>query len=187
MGIDQILPHLWISDRKAASNKRVLGKYEIAEILTVCLDPISWTKQYGHIRYHHIALDDEPMENILTRLEELLSILEEAISSNRSILVHCEAGISRSAAVCCAYVMRRNSCSTKEALNHVRSSHWQCHPNEGFIKQLEIFEKLLWKADEKTLEASENYGKWLTANGKTRQNGRIKGEANKNQRDGDDA
>ncbi|CAJ0948909.1 unnamed protein product, partial [Mesorhabditis belari] len=181
MGIDQILPHLWISDRNAASNKRVLEKYEIAEILTVCSDPISTKKQYEHIRYHHIALDDVPMQNILTRLEELLSILEEAICANRSILVHCEAGISRSATVCCAYVMRRNSWSTKEALNHVRSSH-SCYPNEGFIEQLEIFEKLLWKADKKTLESSENYGKWLTVNGNTRRNGRSKGGANKNQR-----
>lgn len=59
------------------------------------------------------------------------------------MLIHCKAGISRSGAIVCAYLMWKNKWSFEEALNFSRSKRSKISPNEGFKKQLRLFEKEL--------------------------------------------
>ena len=67
-------------------------------------------------------------------------------------------GKSRSATVACAYLMKRYGISPAEALSQIREVRPFCEPNEGFMKQLELYHKMHMPED---VEKSSNYQKWL--------------------------
>jgi protein-tyrosine phosphatase len=51
----------------------------------------------------------------------------------KNVLVHCHAGISRSAAIVCAYLMTKNGWSFSEALNFIKKRRNRVKPNENFV------------------------------------------------------
>uniref|UniRef100_A0A6B2LIA2 Protein-serine/threonine phosphatase n=1 Tax=Arcella intermedia TaxID=1963864 RepID=A0A6B2LIA2_9EUKA len=62
--------------------------------------------------------------------------------AGRGVLVHCEAGISRSASVVMAYLVETGACATmKDAYEHVSRCRPQVQPNLGFALQLFEWEK----------------------------------------------
>merc|ERR1719273_2383739 len=60
------------------------------------------------------------------------------------MLVHCHQGVSRSATVVMAYIMKSQKKTLKETLDFVRARRKQVMPNIGFWKQLSTFEKTLF-------------------------------------------
>ena len=58
-------------------------------------------------------------------------------------LVHCKLGISRSAAVVIAYLIKYYKLSTDEAVDFVKSKRTSIKPNDGFMRQLYTYEKML--------------------------------------------
>jgi protein-tyrosine phosphatase len=69
-----------------------------------------------------------------------LPIIEEGLSQNKKILVHCLMGLSRSPSIIVAYLMKKNSWSFDEAVKFVNSK--RTHPiniNLGFTYKLMKF------------------------------------------------
>jgi hypothetical protein len=62
------------------------------------------------------------------------------------VLVHCQAGISRSATIVIAYCMHKERLSFEAAMAVVSAARSKIWPNMGFKCQLEQFEKLGWDA-----------------------------------------
>jgi len=56
------------------------------------------------------------------------------------VLVHCEAGISRSATMCIAYLMHKNGLTMDEAYDYVKLRRAVIAPNLNFMRQLSEFE-----------------------------------------------
>ena len=56
--------------------------------------------------------------------------------SGRAILVHCNAGVSRSAAACIAYVMYSLGKPYRDAYQIVKEARPSIDPNPGFVRQL---------------------------------------------------
>lgn len=56
-------------------------------------------------------------------------------------LVHCQAGISRSATICLAYIMYTERLSLDAAFEYVKSRRNVISPNVNFMQQLHNFEK----------------------------------------------
>ena len=52
------------------------------------------------------------------------------------MLVHCYAGISRSATIVISYLMKEHGMSLQAATQLTRSKRWFINPNPGFVKQL---------------------------------------------------
>ena len=59
------------------------------------------------------------------------------------VLVHCYAGVSRSASVVIAYLMNQHGMSLKDAYQYVKNKRYFIKPNEGFRKQLVQFQREL--------------------------------------------
>ena len=88
-----------------------------------------------------ILIDDEETENIIQYFKECIDFIE----NSDKIYIHCICGISRSTSIVIAYLMWKTHCSYYDAYFFVKNRRPFIDPNEGFIKQLEIFEDLLQK------------------------------------------
>lgn len=74
----------------------------------------------------------------------LLSLLtDDVAASSGKVLVHCWAGISRSATVCIAYIMYKLELSFDQAFDLVMSRRSVIDPNINFIQQLQKFQTYL--------------------------------------------
>jgi hypothetical protein len=58
----------------------------------------------------------------------------------RSVVVHCAMGVSRSASVVLAFLIRHRGMSLVDALALVRARRFVAYPNKGFLRSLRAFE-----------------------------------------------
>lgn len=107
--------------------------------------------------YHHLEIDDHPMEDILAHLDRCCAIINEARQGGGAVLVHwyihkptrhsqrsdhfskqsvttfplhgSMAGISRSASVVVAYLVKFEKMPLPEALRHAKEIRTVVNPN----------------------------------------------------------
>uniref|UniRef100_A0A0D6R7I8 Tyrosine-protein phosphatase domain-containing protein n=1 Tax=Araucaria cunninghamii TaxID=56994 RepID=A0A0D6R7I8_ARACU len=94
-----------------------------------------------------VSLNDHVTENLLNRLEACLDFIHGARQRGGTVLVHCMAGVSRSASVIVAYLMRTENLSFQDALSSLRKESPTASPNKGFIDQLVMFGQMGCKVD----------------------------------------
>ncbi|CAH8673702.1 unnamed protein product [Schistosoma bovis] len=140
--MDEIIPGLWLGPMPFAENISVLKRNGIMSILTLDILPLDCNVFKG-FNMKFLYLRDEPSQDLLEILEDALSFIDESIKNNSNILVHCAMGVSRSASVVIAYLMRQNHLSYEEAYNIV-SRKRSIFPNNGFINQLKLFHTMKW-------------------------------------------
>jgi len=93
--------------------------------------------------YMNVQVADEPDANIAQYFEAAHRFISVARSKNTSVLVHCRAGISRSATILASYYMKERGMSAEEAVQMLRSKRSIVLPNAGFMLQLRNYEKIL--------------------------------------------
>ncbi|KAF3442155.1 hypothetical protein FNV43_RR16071 [Rhamnella rubrinervis] len=93
-----------------------------------------------------VPLRDMESEDLLDYLDVCLDFIDKSRKQG-SVLVHCFAGVSRSAAIITAYLMRTEHLSQEDAIESLRQSCEFVCPNDGFLDQLKMFEKMNFKVD----------------------------------------
>ena len=139
--IDQILPRLYLSNDYVARNRKILNDNKITHILNLTSNiPNMYEPE---IVYKKIIIFDFESQNISTYFDEAYEFIDEALNDEKNaVLVHCNAGISRSASFIIAYLMKKNLFkSYREALNYTRRKRAIVSPNKGFERQLIGLEK----------------------------------------------
>lgn len=68
------------------------------------------------------------------------SAADQVKQSGGKVLVHCEAGISRSPTICMAYIMRTQRLRLEAAFDIVKQRRRVISPNFSFMNQLQQFE-----------------------------------------------
>jgi protein-tyrosine phosphatase len=89
-------------------------------------------------------LADQSQANLISeRLSEILKIMDGSIhpEENRACLVHCAFGVSRSAAVCAAWLISRKHLSLQQAMEQIRVARPEASPNMGFVAGLRALEQ----------------------------------------------
>ncbi|CAD5234241.1 unnamed protein product [Bursaphelenchus xylophilus] len=160
--IDHILDGIHLSDAISvigATQRKKLEDLRIQRVLTVSAMSIDDSKKINGIHYKFIFMMDMPTQDILgdNVLEEAVAYIENAVKDGVNILVHCEMGTSRCVTVVCAYLMRRFEWSPNKALLFLKERRPNVQPNTGFMRQLEIFAHLGYKADPQSLTVSPLY------------------------------
>jgi hypothetical protein len=85
----------------------------------------------------NIAADDSPMYDLTPWFTRACDLLETAVERHdMRCLVHCMAGVSRSATIVAAYLMRRARLPAATVITKLRARRG-INPNPGFVNQLE--------------------------------------------------
>jgi protein-tyrosine phosphatase len=89
---------------------------------------------------------DLPSQKINDVFAEACRFIDTALTVNNAnaVLVHCNAGVSRSTTIVIAYLLHKRMFKKyKDALDHVKAKRAVANPNSGFVEQLVQFEKQL--------------------------------------------
>ncbi|KAM3587758.1 uncharacterized protein V6R79_013477 [Siganus canaliculatus] len=140
IGPTRILPHLYLGCQRDVLNKDLMQQNDIGYVLNAsntCPKPDFIPESH----FLRVPVNDSFCEKILPWLDRSVDFIEKAKASNARVLVHCLAGISRSATIAIAYIMKRMDLSLDEAYRFVKEKRPTISPNFNFLGQLLDFEK----------------------------------------------
>ncbi|KAJ7461746.1 hypothetical protein B0H11DRAFT_2055850 [Mycena galericulata] len=140
--MDEIIPGLWVGDIRSATNTENLKANKIFSILSAMRGRVTINETF--IR-HQILLDDTEEEDVLVHFIPAITFIQAELDKGRGVLVHCQAGMSRSVTIVAAYLMYTQNIDTQSALDIIRQARPNIEPNPGFLYQLEIFHKASYK------------------------------------------
>jgi hypothetical protein len=148
--------HIIYLGPKSAASQRAYEALREAGIVAIvnCTNRVPCFHR-STIKYCQIPINDEETADILTYLEGATTFLH-AMLQQGSVLVHCEQGMSRSASVVMAYLMRFHGMTRDEAYVTCKSKRKMVNPNEGFWRQLEQYEANLLVLKQQRRDAVES-------------------------------
>ena len=85
-------------------------------------------------------IEDEPLDNYF---EYVCKDIDDMRSSGKAVLIHCMAGVSRSPTLAAAYLMWHYKWTAAQALAFLKERRPCVDPNEGFKRQLLVWEARL--------------------------------------------
>ncbi|KPP68706.1 dual specificity protein phosphatase 14-like [Scleropages formosus] len=141
-GIAQITPSLFLSRGNVASNRSLLLSKGITCVVnaTIELPNFNWP----HVEYVKVPLADMPHSPISLYFDSVADKIHSVGRKRGAVLVHCAAGVSRSASLCLAYLMKYHRVSLAEAHAWVKARRPVIRPNGGFWRQLIEYERKLF-------------------------------------------
>ena len=133
---------LYLGNINAAEDVATLLRMNIRAVLTVAsASYLSYDKK--DIPSHRIIpAEDFESFNLAAYFTDGTEYLEQKLGTS-NVLCHCLAGVSRSATMVIAYLMKKNNWKYDKALEYVREKRAIVYPNQGFVRQLRAFEKEL--------------------------------------------
>lgn len=134
----EILPFLYLGSAYHASRQDYLSDLHITALLNVSRRDLYPAR--GHYDYKWIPVEDSPMADISSHFQEAIEFIDQVKQSGGKVLVHCEAGISRSPTICMAYIMRTQKLRLNEAFEIIKQRRSVISPNFSFMGQLLQFE-----------------------------------------------
>jgi len=129
---NEIITNLFLGNINAANDENFIKKYKIKYIINLSNEKINI---FPNIKYKHINIDDDPSENIYKYFDKCTSIIDECLSNNKSILINCKLGLSRSASIIVAYFIKIKNLSVSESHDVVNNKR-SININFGFLEQL---------------------------------------------------
>ncbi|KFO27939.1 dual specificity protein phosphatase 19 [Fukomys damarensis] len=135
-----VKPWLLLGSQDAAHDLDVLKKHKVTHILNVA---------YGvenafpdEFTYKNISILDLPETSILSYFPECFEFVEQAKMKDGVVLVHCNAGVSRAAAIVIGFLMNSEEISFSSAFSLVKNARPSICPNSGFMEQLRMYQEV---------------------------------------------
>lgn len=126
---------LYLTSVTEAQSLNFLKKHDITAILTINTEPV--ILPFGcKIKTKFINLGDNCTSHIKSYFDEMNDFIE----NNERIVVHCHAGVSRSATAVIAYLMKTSRLNLAEAMKFVQSKRHIVCPNFSFMGQLRSYQ-----------------------------------------------
>ena len=136
----QILDWLFLGTFSNACDIEELRRNKINYVLN-CAVECNNTKLPMDIEEYHLDVKDSENFDIIEYFDEANDFINKCRLDGGKILVHCKFGISRSPTFIIAYLSRYNKLTVDEALRFVCQKRSQIKPNNGFMKQLYLYEE----------------------------------------------
>nr|XP_056706988.1 dual specificity protein phosphatase 8 [Euleptes europaea] len=142
IGPTRILPHLYLGSQKDVLNKDLMTQNGISYVLNAsnsCPKPDFICDSH----FMRIPVNDNYCEKLLPWLDKSIEFIDKAKVSSCQVIVHCLAGISRSATIAIAYIMKTMGMSSDDAYRFVKDRRPSISPNFNFLGQLLEYERSL--------------------------------------------
>ncbi|XP_066981433.1 dual specificity protein phosphatase 19 [Macrobrachium rosenbergii] len=137
----RILNGVILGSQDVAHDLDILTGNKITHILNVATGIHNLFE--GWFTYKTKEVLDTPSCRIIDILDECCDFIHNVVVGGGCVLVHCNAGVSRSASVVIAYLMRYYGMNYEEAFKFVKTKRSFIRPNTGFVEQLKEYEKKL--------------------------------------------
>jgi len=158
---DQIIPNLYLGGVAAASDTQQLVQQGIRAVVC-CVRELEFpTSEFSkEVEYYRVDVEDISREPIELFFPEATEFIHSWISREQPVLVHCRAGVSRSASVVISYLIEYHGYSLHDAFFLVRSHRSIVTPNIGFMEKLGEYEEAK-RGTEPTIDINK-YIAWYT-------------------------
>lgn len=152
--IHRIIGNIFLLSLEDATASEDLNKeFGITHVISVLEGPVP-DKLKENFQHLQIEVQDMETVNILQHLPSTNTFIDQALTPNSenvkhlgAVLVHCTHGVSRSVTVIMAYLMYKYKLQLAQALHAVKRKSASVQPNEGFMKQLELFQEMGFSVD----------------------------------------
>jgi len=145
---DKFDQRVWIGNIDAASDLQWLKSKKITHVVNCASHIDNFFANHG-VHYIKLPLRDVPdiSDDLLSTLEPSYQYITKVLerSPENNVLIHCHAGISRSASISIYYLMRKYNMTFDQALSHLSSKRSIVRPNPWYEKQLRYVETVLTK------------------------------------------
>ncbi|XP_047429872.1 dual specificity protein phosphatase 10 [Mugil cephalus] len=136
-----ILPFLYLGNEQDAQDANLLQRLNIGYILNVTTHLPLYHYDTGLFVYKRLPATDSNKQNLRQYFEEAFEFIEEAQQAGMGLLIHCQAGVSRSATIVIAYLMKHTWMTMTDAYKFVKTRRPIISPNLNFMGQLLEFEE----------------------------------------------
>lgn len=143
---DEIVPGLWLGSLDSVRNRHFLRRKGITHVLSIIENECSFFPEM--FKYKHISAKDCEQQDLTPFFEESNAWISEGRHKG-GVVVHCAMGVSRSASLVIAYVMKSKKMNFEEAFRHVKFKREVIYPNDSFRNQLRDYEEKLRQEKEK--------------------------------------
>uniref|UniRef100_A0A8W8JJ05 Protein-tyrosine-phosphatase n=1 Tax=Magallana gigas TaxID=29159 RepID=A0A8W8JJ05_MAGGI len=137
--LSEITENLYLSGI-GGINAENLQAAKITHVINMAVELDEYSYPDLDLQIHKFSLRDSVDEDIYIRLEECVQLIDDIQKDGGRILVHCVAGVSRSATVCIAYLVKIHQISLRDAYQHVLECRNVVFPNNGFWRALIQYE-----------------------------------------------
>lgn len=138
--ITKILDHLYVGAEDVPAQSNLLRSLNITHVVNA-----QCVARYQHGQepeYVQLNCRDDVDEKILSKFEQAFNVIDDARKKGAACVVHCRNGMSRSATIVIAYLMRAKGWSLIDSFRFVRERRPCVSPNPGFMRQLAQFERV---------------------------------------------
>lgn len=138
---DMVVDHIALGSLRTVQSMPALQQLGVTHVLT-CGRNLRTPQFPPPIRQMVLDVDDNEDQDMNQYFLTAIEFLETCVSTGGLCIVHCFAGVSRSATVVVAYLMKSQRLSFMQALEFVQKSRPAANPNPNFRRQLVAFEAM---------------------------------------------
>ena len=146
--VSEITPQLFLGCRPSPDGVLDLRRRGVTHVVS-CLEEAQrssvdvLSNEFAHL---FLPAPDDMMHELTSTRHDFLTYVDEvmAIDARSKVLVHCEVGVSRSASLVIARVMRDEQLSFLDSYERVRKKRVQVLPNLAFASHLQGYEHELF-------------------------------------------
>ncbi|KFU98448.1 PREDICTED: dual specificity protein phosphatase 19, partial [Pterocles gutturalis] len=129
----------------AAHDLETMRKHKVTHVLNVAYGVQN--AFLNDFMYKTISILDLPETDITSYFPECFEFIEKAKIEDGVVLVHCNAGVSRAAAIVIGFLMNSEGLSFDKAFSLVKNARPAACPNPGFMEQLHKYQEQNVKAN----------------------------------------
>jgi len=136
----KITPHIWLGGQPQVSRLSALERRGIGAVVNMRSEysyPVE--TKWGDMRQLHLPTTDNTAPS-LEHLREGVAFIQEAVSRDQGVYVHCWAGLGRGPTMVAAYFISEGM-NPEEAWNRIRRVRPFVRPTQTQQEQLETFAK----------------------------------------------
>ena len=141
--MSRVAPCLYVGDERAAADRATLRAAGVTHVLNCTAHPNSLENEADAPSYMQLGLMDSTAD--LPRMQGALlsgsNWIAEAIRGGGTVLVHCHRGISRSATIAMAYLVRATQQPVDAVFEQMRACRRCVDPNLGYMCALKEWEQ----------------------------------------------